>query len=48
MEKVEKYVSRTLKLNPAAIQVIAIEEIPKNDAGKIRYTELEKYYSPKD
>ncbi len=48
VEKVEKYVSRTLKLNPAAIQVIAIEEIPKNDAGKIRYTELEKYYSPKD
>lgn len=42
--EVKEYVSRTTKLNPAAFRVVAIEEIPKNDSGKVQYTELEKYY----
>lgn len=41
---VKDYVVRITKLNPVAFKVILIEEIPKNDAGKIRYQELETYY----
>jgi acyl-CoA synthetase (AMP-forming)/AMP-acid ligase II len=32
------------KLNPAAFQMVVIDEIPKNDAGKTLYKELAKYY----
>ncbi|MCR5356770.1 MAG: AMP-binding protein [Lachnospiraceae bacterium] len=32
------------RLNPAAFYSMAIPEIPKNDAGKTQYRELEKYY----
>ena len=45
MEKIVKdYAVKITKLNPAAFKMILIEEIPKNDAGKIRYQELETYY----
>lgn len=43
-DEVKKYVVKTTKLNPAAIKVVVIDEIPKNDSGKTRYTDLEKYY----
>ncbi len=43
-DKVKDYVVQTTKLNPAAFKTILINEIPKNDSGKTRYTELEKYY----
>ena len=42
---VKDYVTFTTKLNPAAFKTIAIDEIPKNDAGKTLYRELEKYYA---
>ncbi len=43
-EPVCKYVAEKTKLNPAAFKSVVIGEIPKNDAGKILYTELAKYY----
>jgi len=42
--EIKDYVSTTTKLNPAAFKTVVIDEIPKNDAGKTKYTELEKYY----
>ena len=44
-EAVKDFLVRRTKLNPAAFQVIAIEKIPKNDAGKTLYRELEAYYT---
>lgn len=41
---VKEYVVKKTKLNPAAFQVIVIDEIPKNDSGKTLYKELTKYY----
>ena len=43
-DKVKNYVSETMKLNPVAFKTIVIDEIPKNDAGKTLYKNLEKYY----
>lgn len=43
-EAVGHYVAEKTGLNPIAFNVMAVEEIPKNDAGKIQYRELEKYY----
>jgi hypothetical protein len=44
LEDVRIFISDKTRLNPSAFCVIKINEIPKNDAGKILYTELEKYY----
>ena len=41
---VRAFVAETTKLNPQAFQVKMIESIPKNDAGKTLYKELERYY----
>lgn len=41
---VKDYVSAKTKLNPAAFNVIVIDEIPKNESGKTLYKELTKYY----
>lgn len=41
---VREYVAHKTKLNPVAFKIIAIDEIPKNDSGKVLYRELEKYY----
>ena len=41
---VKDYVSKTTKLNVAAFKVVVIDDIPKNESGKIRYSKLEKYY----
>ncbi len=41
---VKDYVVKTTKLNPAAFNVKIIDEIPKNDSGKTKYVDLEKYY----
>ena len=43
-ETVKDYVSQTTKLNPAAFKTVIIDNIPKNDSGKIKYTDLENYY----
>lgn len=43
-ENVIKFVSEKTGLNPAAFKAVVIDDIPKNDAGKILYKELVKYY----
>lgn len=43
-DSIRKFVARKTGLNPAAFQVLTIDEIPKNDAGKTLYQELERYY----
>jgi acyl-coenzyme A synthetase/AMP-(fatty) acid ligase len=43
-DEVRNFVINKTKLNPAAFKCIVIDEIPKNDAGKTLYKELEKYY----
>lgn len=43
-DEIRAYVIQKTGLNPAAFVTKIIEEIPKNDSGKIQYTELEKYY----
>lgn len=43
-EKVRKYISEKTGLNPIAFKVEIVDRIPKNEAGKILYKELEKLY----
>lgn len=43
-QDVKDFVVSKTKLNPVAFQTIVIDEIPKNDAGKVLYKELAKYY----
>ncbi len=43
-EKVKEYLVRKTKLNHSAFKVVTLDSIPKNDAGKTLYKELEKYY----
>ena len=42
--EVKEFVVSKTKLNPAAFNVVIIDEIPKNDSGKVLYQELSKYY----
>lgn len=44
VEEVRAFLSEKTKLNPAAFHVQQINEIPKNDAGKVMYQELAQYY----
>lgn len=41
---VKDFIVNKTKLNPVAFNVSAIDVIPKNDSGKILYSELKKYY----
>lgn len=43
-EAVKEFVVAKTGLNPAAFKTIVINEIPKNDSGKILFGELKKYY----
>lgn len=43
-DDVRSFVVGRTKLNPAAFTVRVIEEIPKNESGKVQYSELEQYY----
>ncbi len=43
-DEVRQYIISKTGLNRAAFKVITIDEIPKNDAGKTLYKELEIYY----
>lgn len=43
-ELVKELLTNKTKLNPIAFKVVLVKEIPKNDAGKILYKELEKYF----
>ena len=42
-EGIREFLAGKTKLNPAAFRVKVIPEIPKNEAGKTLYSELEKY-----
>lgn len=44
MDDVRSFVADKTKLNQTAFKVIKIDEIPKNDSGKVLYRELAKYY----
>lgn len=44
MTDIKTFVVGKTGLNPAAFKTMVIDEIPKNDAGKVLYRELEKYY----
>lgn len=44
LEPVKNFVVEKTGLNPAAFHVKVLQEIPKNDSGKIQYRELENYY----
>ena len=43
-EEIRSFVIEKTKLNPKAFKAVVINQIPKNDAGKILYKELAKYY----
>ena len=43
-EEVKSFAAAKTGLNPAAFKTVVVDEIPKNDAGKTLYRELEKYY----
>lgn len=43
VDPARRFLSEKTGLNPAAFRVLAIPEIPRNDAGKILYGELEPY-----
>lgn len=42
--EIKSFLAGKTKLNPVAFEVVIINDIPKNDAGKVLYKELEKYY----
>lgn len=42
--EIRDFVIKKTHLNPIAFQIVILDEIPKNDAGKILYKELTKYY----
>jgi acyl-coenzyme A synthetase/AMP-(fatty) acid ligase len=43
-DKVKRFVASKTGLNTAAFKMHVVDEIPKNDAGKTLYRELEKWY----
>lgn len=45
--EIRSYIIQKTGLNPAAFRTVALEQIPKNEAGKILYRELEQYYRQK-
>ena len=44
LAEMRAFLSEKTKQNAAAFRGMALPEIPKNDAGKTLYRELEKYY----
>lgn len=43
-DRIKKYLSDKTKLNRNAFSIKVIDQIPKNDAGKVLYRKLEEYY----
>jgi len=43
-DDVKKFITEKTKINHTAFNIIKIDEIPKNDSGKILYKELTKHY----
>lgn len=44
LEEVKRFILDTTHINAAAVKVLYCDEIPKNSAGKILFTELEKIW----
>ena len=44
-DDIKKFVTNKTGLNHVAVNVRCIDEIPKNDSGKVQYTELNKFFS---
>jgi len=44
VDEVRTFIVNKTGLNQTAFKVVLINQIPKNDAGKVLYTELSKYY----
>ena len=42
--EIRHYISQITRIHISAFKVICLEQIPRNDAGKIQYSQLEKYY----
>lgn len=45
LDDIKRYIVEKTGINPAAIFVKFLEEIPKNDSGKTLYVALERYYA---
>ncbi len=43
-EDVRAYIAENTNLNSSAFKTVYLENIPKNDSGKVLYTELQKFY----
>ncbi len=41
---IRSFLMEKTKLNKEAFKILGISDIPRNDAGKVQYRELEKYY----
>lgn len=41
LEEIRKYMANKTKLNVGAFEIVYVSEVPKNDSGKVLYTELE-------
>lgn len=44
LEEIKHFVVNKIKLNPIAFRFVVVNEIFKNEAGKVLYRELEQYY----
>lgn len=44
LDEIRYYISEVTKINIAALKIKSLDELPRNNAGKIMYAELEKYY----
>ena len=43
-QEVKDFAARKTRLNPSAFKTVVLDEIPKNDSGKVLFRELEKYW----
>ena len=43
-DKIKEFAANKTKINPSAFKVVIIDEFPRNQSGKIMYSELRKYY----
>ncbi len=43
-DRIKKFLSEKMSLNPSAFEIKHIEKIPRSESGKVLYKELDKYY----
>lgn len=44
LDDIKKFIANMTKFNSSALHVVCVDSIPRNDAGKIKYKELELFY----